>query len=122
MKCFMCNNDFEPKKNWGGQNRKMCYNCIPADLSQKDREKLLYNFFKSKIDDDKLSKGCDRCGYNKCAVALEWHHPNKDKEVNPADLLTNRTIKSYERYLDEISKCELLCANCHREEHFGGMV
>jgi hypothetical protein len=61
----------------------------------------------------KLERGCDRCGYKKCAAALEWHHPADDKVAEPSNLLHY----SLDKYLTEIEKCELLCANCHREEH-----
>lgn len=122
MKCYICEQDFVLKKTWGGNNRRVCYNCIPEGLAQKEREKILYNFFTQKANKIKLERGCDKCSYNKCAQALEWHHPNDDKDADPSTILTSRTIKSFEKYLQEIDKCILLCANCHREEHYGGMV
>jgi hypothetical protein len=61
----------------------------------------------------KLERGCDKCGYNKCAKALEWHHSGTDKDKDPASLLHI----SLDKYMAEIDKCILLCANCHREEH-----
>lgn len=122
MVCYICGRDFTLRKTWGGSNRQVCYDCIPEGLTQKEREKIQYDFFMKKANDIKLARGCDRCGYNKCAQALEWHHPNKDKDADPSTILMNRSVKSFDRYLQEIAKCILLCANCHREEHFGGMV
>ncbi len=58
--------------------------------------------------------GCEKCGYNKCLDALEFHHldsKNKDKKMT---LIFRMTSKKIEK---EIEKCTLLCANCHREEH-----
>lgn len=57
---------------------------------------------------------CSKCGYNKNYSALHFHHL-KDKSF-PLDSrnIGNRSMKSL---LEELSKCELLCANCHAEEH-----
>ena len=59
---------------------------------------------------------CQICGYDKCIQALDFHHVNpeeKDKDFN-----TN-TNRSWQATRDEIQKCILLCANCHREVHAG---
>jgi hypothetical protein len=57
---------------------------------------------------------CEMCGYNKCVAALEFHHldPNtKEFEIG------NNTF-SWNRNKQELDKCILVCANCHREiEH-----
>lgn len=63
-----------------------------------------------------LYKGgkCERCGYNKCLSALEFHHidPNeKDFSISTSD----RT--SFDFLKPELDKCMLLCSNCHREIH-----
>ena len=57
---------------------------------------------------------CQSCGYNKCIAALEFHHLDPStKEF----ALTGNTF-GLQRQKDEADKCILLCANCHREEHF----
>jgi len=63
------------------------------------------------IQEYKLSKGCSICGYNRCAAALDFHHPNDDKKYSIGKIGTLKTVKA------EIKKCILLCANCHRELH-----
>jgi hypothetical protein len=62
------------------------------------------------------SYSCKICGYDKCIQALEFHHVNpKQKEYEINTLLT----RSEKIILEEINKCILVCANCHREIHYG---
>lgn len=60
----------------------------------------------------KKLRGCDSCGYNEHAVALDFDHIEPiQKKFNISHRLCNATLKSLFR---EIRKCRLLCANCHR--------
>ena len=57
---------------------------------------------------------CQRCGYSKSLAALDFHHRDpKEKDFNIAHrkMILNEAIKK------ELDKCDLLCSNCHREEH-----
>lgn len=58
---------------------------------------------------------CVRCGYDKCIAALEFHHT--DPIQKDPDFRKMRNW-SFERNRAEFEKCELLCANCHREVHY----
>jgi len=69
------------------------------------------------IQDYKLSKGCVICGYNKCAEALDFHHPNNNRIFK----VSNVHNKKFEKIKKEIDKCIVLCSNCHRELHAKGM-
>lgn len=59
--------------------------------------------------------GCQVCGYNRCARALEFHH------LDPSQKDFGLGQKGYARSWDavkiELDKCILLCSNCHAEEH-----
>lgn len=67
-----------------------------------------------KIEGIKLKGGkCEKCGYNKCPAALQFHH----LDPNIKDF-TLASCKSKPAFFREIEKCILLCANCHAEEHF----
>ena len=57
---------------------------------------------------------CAICGYDKCRTALEFHH--LDPNEKDFTLATNANIAT-EKALEEIKKCILVCANCHREIH-----
>jgi len=56
---------------------------------------------------------CSGCGYNKCARALEFHHADPTIKVRDAHGFRHYR---WEVYWEEVKKCTLLCANCHREE------
>lgn len=57
---------------------------------------------------------CLVCGYDKCIDALVFHHTDPfTKEFH----LSNGETRSWEKYLKELEKCILVCANCHAEIH-----
>ena len=62
-----------------------------------------------------LGGKCIRCGYNKYPEVLEFHH--KDPSQKDFNVSSKGHCRSWERVKKEIEKCNLLCANCHREIH-----
>jgi len=62
-----------------------------------------------------LGGRCIKCGYDKYPEVLEFHHKNpSQKEFG---LSRQGHCRSWKRVCQEIEKCDLLCANCHREVH-----
>lgn len=59
-----------------------------------------------------LGGKCQICGYCKCNDALDFHHIGDDKEFNIGQAIPRW---KWSRVVDELKKCVLLCANCHRE-------
>lgn len=58
---------------------------------------------------------CSNCGYDKCYEALEFHHLNSDGK--DFGISNKGYTRSWARIKEELDKCILLCANCHREVH-----
>jgi hypothetical protein len=57
-----------------------------------------------------MERGCTDCGYAEHPEALQFDHiPIYEKECDIAQLAD----ASKERYLRELEKCEIVCANCH---------
>jgi hypothetical protein len=84
---------------------KVCMNMFTVSRQRK---------FKKKCIDYKGGK-CECCGYNKCDSALEFHHINseeKDFSISKYRLNSFTDVVKH-----ELDKCQILCANCHREEH-----
>ena len=59
---------------------------------------------------------CQICGYDKCDRALEFHHLNP---ANKRFSIASHIDRKMEMLYEEVDKCVLLCANCHREYHAG---
>lgn len=58
---------------------------------------------------------CEKCGYDKCVAAMDFHHLNpKEKDFA---ISKNGHTKSWAKLKKEADKCILVCANCHRELH-----
>ena len=67
---------------------------------------------KKAIDELKVNSGCIDCGYNVSSEALEYDHVSKDKVFEISYAVAHGFKIS--RIMEEIAKCELVCANCHR--------
>ena len=61
----------------------------------------------------KKNSECIKCGEDRYYV-LDFHH-NDDKEFNIPILVSGGY--AIEKLQKEIDKCDILCANCHREYH-----
>lgn len=62
---------------------------------------------------------CVDCGYSRCIQALEFHHREPSAKVFAISGNIHRSFAETER---EAAKCDLLCANCHRERSFYGVA
>lgn len=59
---------------------------------------------------------CEKCGYDKNLAALDFHHQNPEEKKFQIDMrkFSNTNLETLK---EELDKCILLCANCHREHH-----
>lgn len=115
-KCEICNKEFETMKN--GNTRKYCYECSPSYKKGSSHSKTISALRRAMKQEAIKRKGgkCEKCGYDKCPDALVFHH--KDPNEKEFGLAQNGTTRTWEEYWNEAQKCELLCANCHAEEHW----
>jgi hypothetical protein len=120
-----------------GKNEKVCVACesvLPIEnfyIRKKSKKESSYCIKCSKeqvlVRTRALKKemvdykggSCAYCGYNKCLSALEFHHI--DTGSKKFSLASVRKTKATKEIFDELDKCILLCANCHREIHMGNI-
>jgi len=65
------------------------------------------------IQQHKMEKGCSVCGYNEIPQALEFDHIDRSKKK----FALNKAWKyKWPTIMEELEKCVVLCANCHRKK------
>lgn len=105
--CPVCHAEF----NANGNRRYCTIMCYKKNQARIIKEAMITRA--AEFAAWKTKNGCSRCGYSKCAGAIDLHHPEHD----PIRSLTLGHRFGSKKNLEELSKCILLCANCHREVH-----
>ena len=77
------------------------------------RRRVLRSFF----HDLKKSLRCELC-LESCVVCLDFHHKDPSVKDRGVSEIVSRGW-SKKRILAEVSKCVVLCSNCHRKVHAG---
>lgn len=106
--CGICHKEFVVDKSKGNSGL-VCVRC-----------RQLYRVRELKSRAVKYKGGkCQKCGYDKCIEALEFHHRDPlQKEF----AISGSYNVSWDKIKHELDKCDILCANCHREEHSKDIV
>lgn len=93
-------------------------NYLSAGVNRRNRIKVREQKLKKFIGSLKSKLSCVECGENHPAC-LDFHHnDSSDKDFNIGNAWKGGW--SEEKILKEVSKCSVLCSNCHRKLHFGG--
>lgn len=101
---FALRSDGKRGKRW------RCLRC-ETEAVQKRREKLKVMAIAYK------GGKCQICGYDRCVGALEFHH--LDPTQKDFGISAKGYTRSWDKNKQELDKCILVCANCHREIHNG---
>jgi len=110
IKCYVCK-EIKPLDDFGNNARlrhgkmRRCKPCNLIHARQRgDRKRADLNVIKE-------AQGCMRCGYNEDGSKLHFHH--RDPSTKLFEIHNSLTF-SPQRLQEEIDKCDLLCAACHR--------
>ena len=110
--CPKCKESKSPSDFYSrrGKDGSSCYCKICSNLQ------ALYRQRKFKKECIEYKGGCcSLCKYNKYIGALEFHHKNpSEKDFTIAN---QRFTKFNDKIKNELDKCIIVCANCHREIH-----
>ena len=83
----------------------------PSYAKKNDEQTKILRAIKVKyIWDYKASKGCTDCG-EKDPIVLDLDHIDPNTKIHEPSSLGKYSWKTLK---DEIAKCEVRCANCHR--------
>jgi len=114
-KCIKCGKDLNTRNIYTASIKKHDYVCKKCSYLRVSK----FSFQKKKEFSSRLKiNGCAIGGYNKCDKALEFHHVNPgDKKFYVNSNLVYQHKITNSMVVEELNKCILLCANCHREIH-----
>jgi hypothetical protein len=100
--CHLCNRPYVWRQS-GGMSKRFCATClIGIKRIRLKRRAVAY-----------LGGVCHKCKQAVPLPAFDFHHRDPaDKTAEPARLFTSA---GWPRVKAEVDKCDLLCANCHRE-------
>lgn len=62
---------------------------------------------------------CGCCGYFQCSEVFEFHHLDPTQKETSWGYLNRLGGGSWEKLRTEMSKCIMVCSNCHKEIHAG---
>ena len=79
-------------------------------------KKKIYDMISKAMADEKIRRGCKHCGYNKEAVALDFHHIDPQTKIIAVASHWRTSWKQFEKMKKEWEKCDVLCSRCHRIE------
>lgn len=116
---------FDVRKKSRDGRQVYCREC-KAQYFQKNRTRLIPKIrAANKIAREKVAAyidryrdehPCERCGESDSS-ALDFHHHDGAKEFGIGQ--ANARGMSLRRVIEEIAKCRVLCASCHRKFHAG---
>jgi hypothetical protein len=108
--------DLDEDENWeelsGHQRRYRKNKDTSRARKERRRRRLCRWVYEYKRDECQ----CVRCG-EEHPGCLEFHHTNEDEKEFSVSRRANRG-HSLENIRAEIDRCIVLCANCHRKEHY----
>jgi hypothetical protein len=103
--CNGCNKDFNFKKGY----EQLCQNC------RRKAKKLAYRIACSNYKNDE----CYICKTKRETiddlVMFDFHHINRETKL--FEFGDNIENKNWPTIVQELDKCMMLCANCHRKQH-----
>lgn len=122
-KCNKCGvnkslGDFAKKRSKHSNTCKVCHRAYCRNHYKHNKNQYVYRKRKSyKLFYDKLNalkdRPCMDCNTKYPSYVMDFDHVRGKKSFNIGQVTYARS-KSWSKIQEEIEKCELVCANCHR--------
>ena len=102
--------------------QKQYHATYDRDYYQKNKEKIMARKRERRkeirewLREYKSQLKCVRCGESEICC-LDFHHVDPSTKESNIGIIGGYSSKK--KIMEEIEKCEVLCANCHRKEHNG---
>lgn len=103
---------FDYRSGKPGQRHNICKPCKLARL-QEHRQQM-----RQLVNRWKEMKGCSSCGFKGHHFQLDLDHINSSSKKNEGNSRAYEPSWSKARIKEELAKCQILCANCHRLKTF----
>ncbi len=132
--CSKCNllknlSDFYQRKKYrAGEYYEKCKDCMKLRgrsyyYKNQSRQKELALIRKQKyiekrrnyIDQFKGSKACMDCGRIYPPWIMDFDHREGEIKIASISWMALRGISNFEKIKKEITKCDVVCSNCHRQ-------
>lgn len=68
--------------------------------------------YRGRTNRHKVAAGCMDCGYSDHPAALQFDHKPGTDKADSIGAMVSRGLR-WETIESEMSKCEVVCANCH---------
>jgi len=105
--CRVCDN--ERKRKYYAQNPTRFFK-----YNDKRTQRL-----REEVQKYKTEKGCAHCG-ERDFRCLDFHHSDANLKVAEVSFLMR--YRGEAAVWEEITKCEVVCANCHRKHHYDQII
>lgn len=121
-KCKSCTNSVNMENSSKYEDYYKNYRKDNRDrISAKSKEWYIKTHLEwIKIIQTMVDLKCRDCGYNKHFAALDFHHVDPREKENTIHSIMKSGCATPERVSamqEELDKCVVLCASCHRVEH-----
>lgn len=94
-----------------GQLNTVCRQCL-LDTLKEHRQ-----YVRSRVNSWKEAQGCSWCGFKGKHYQLDLDHIDPSTKYGQNHRAYEPNWK-WKRVQEELDKCQILCANCHREKTF----
>lgn len=113
--CTKCGKEL-PVDQFNWRNKAKGTRRADCKFCHNNYMKIKYQEKREIVQELKAQCSCAKCGDQR-GYLLEYHHSDPTQKENGIARMVSNNYQ-LDKVYDEIEKCVVLCANCHREFHY----